>query len=85
MLQSVVVGLIVLAAVLYAFWALLPAGPRLNLARMLGEWGRAPGRSALFCRAAGAVERAAMKRKGMCSDCGAVEPRTSSVGRRPKG
>lgn len=72
MLQSILVGLIVLAAVLYAAWALLPARMRVRLAGRFGAWGRRPGRAPWLQRVAGGVESAARRRAGPCGDCGAT-------------
>jgi hypothetical protein len=73
MLEAILVGLIVLAAALYATWTLLPAAVRLRLAQRCGEWGRRPGRAGWLQRASLAVESAARKRAGGCSDCSAVQ------------
>jgi antibiotic biosynthesis monooxygenase (ABM) superfamily enzyme len=72
-LEAILVGLIVLVAVLYAAWTLLPAAARLRLAQRLGAWGRRPGRAAWLQRASTAVEDTARRRAGACSDCGAVQ------------
>lgn len=82
MLEAILVGLIVLAAALYATWTLLPAIVRLRLAQRLGEWGRSPGRARWLQRASGAVEAAARKRAGGCSDCSAVQARPPAQARR---
>lgn len=73
MLEAILVGLIVLAAALYATWTLLPATVRLRLAQRCGEWGRRPGRAGWLLRASTAVESAARRRAGACSDCSAVQ------------
>jgi hypothetical protein len=73
MLEAILVGLIVLAAVLYATWTLLPAVVRLRLAQRLGTWGRKPGRADWLRRASMTVESAARKRAGACGDCSAVQ------------
>jgi len=73
MLEAIVVGLIVLAAALYATWTLLPAAVRLRLAQRAGDWGRQPGRAGWLQRASTAVETAARKRAGACSDCSAAQ------------
>jgi len=39
MWQAIVVGLIVLVAILYATWRLLPASLRLRIAHGVAEWG----------------------------------------------
>ena len=73
MLEALLVGLIVLAAALYATWTLLPAAVRLRIAQRVGAWGRRPGRAAWLQRASTAVEMAARKRAGACGDCSAVQ------------
>jgi hypothetical protein len=73
MLEAILVGLIVLAAALYASWTLLPAAVRLRFAQRCGDWGRRPGRAGWLQRASIAVESAARKRAGACGDCGAVQ------------
>lgn len=80
MWEALLVGAIVLVAALYAIWALLPASPRLRLARSLAGWGRRPGRAAWITRGTGWLERAALRRLGGCSDCSAVQ---STPGRPP--
>ena len=86
MWQAVLVGLIVLAASLYAGWALLPAVPRLRLARAVARWSRRPGRPQWLGRAAGALESRASSRLGGCSDCSAAEPPASRTpAERPPG
>jgi hypothetical protein len=85
MWESILVGLIVLAAVLYAIWRMLPAGLRLRAAHRVGEWGQHPGRPAWSQRASAAVAAAARRGVGACSDCSAVqaEPTTPST-RKPR-
>jgi hypothetical protein len=73
MWQAIVVGLIVLAAAVYATWAMLPAVLRLRLAQRCVAWTAPPGRPDWLRRAAAAIERAARLRLGGCSDCGAVQ------------
>jgi hypothetical protein len=73
MWEAILVGLIVVAAALYAAWALLPATLRLRVAQRIGAWGRRPGRAAWLQRASTAVETAARRRVGACSDCSAVQ------------
>lgn len=74
MLESILVGLIVVAATAYAAWALVPGTTRLGLARRLGAWGRESGRPAWIGRATGAIERAVGQRHGGCSGCSSVPP-----------
>jgi len=73
MWQAIVTGLIVLAAVFYTVWALLPAALRLRLAQRLAVAARRTSRRAWLARAAGAIERNARRRLGGCSDCSAVQ------------
>ncbi len=82
MWETILVGLIVVAAAVYATWTLLPATARLGLARRLGEWGRRPGRAAWLQRASTAVEALARKRAGACGDCSAVQSSPSAPGSR---
>ena len=82
MLEAILVGLIVLAAALYATWTLLPATVRLSFAQRCGEWGRRPGRARWLQRASTAVETAARRRAGSCSDCGAVQSDPAAPSRR---
>lgn len=72
MWQVIVTGLIVLAAVVYAAWALMPAALRLRLAERLAATAQRTGRPAWLVRAAAAIERNARRRLGGCSDCSAV-------------
>lgn len=73
MWEAILVGLIVLAATLYATWRLLPASLRLRTARRIAERGRRPGSPAWLKRASIAVEAAARRGVGACSDCSAVQ------------
>lgn len=74
MLQTLLVGAIVTVAAAYAVWALVPGLTRLELARKLGAWGRAPGRAAWIARATAAIERTAAERQGGCGSCGSGPP-----------
>jgi hypothetical protein len=71
--QAIVVGLIVLAAAIYAAWALLPAGLRLRLARGLAALAQRAGGPAWLLRFAELVEGSALRRLGGCSKCSAVQ------------
>jgi hypothetical protein len=82
MAQAILVGMIVFAAALYAAWALAPANARLGLAQRVAAWGRRSGRPRWLQRASTAVEAAARKRAGGCSDCSAVQ---AAPTRRPAG
>jgi hypothetical protein len=73
MWEAILVGLIVVVAVLYTGWKLLPAVPRLRLAQVFATWARRPGRPAWLERFAAAAETAARGGHGACSDCGAVQ------------
>jgi hypothetical protein len=72
-LEAILVGSIVLLAALYATWTLLPASLRLRMARAIADWGRRPGRSRGAAGLTAAIERAAARRVGGCSDCSAVQ------------
>ena len=84
MWEAVIVGLIVLAAALYTIWRLLPASLRLRAAHRIAEWGRHPGRPAWLQRTSTAVESAARKGVGACSDCSAVQATPAPRDDRPK-
>jgi hypothetical protein len=73
MLEAILVGLIVLAAALYAAWRLLPASLRLRVAHRIADWGRRPGHPAWLRRASMSVEATARRGVGACSDCSAVQ------------
>ena len=73
MLESLVIGLIVVAAGGYAAWALIPVSTRRNLAlkgaRSLGG----PGAPGVAGKAAGVLQKIANKAPGGgCSDCPAA-------------
>ena len=84
MWQAIVVGLIVLTAVLYATWTLLPAAVRLRATQRVADWSRRPGRPAWLGRAATAAEAAARARLGGCGDCSAVQASPQQPEDRPK-
>jgi hypothetical protein len=69
MWQELVVGVVVLAAAVYASWALMPAAARLRLARGVLRWSE--GRTAVrwLRSAALAIESRAQKKPGGCGDC----------------
>jgi hypothetical protein len=72
MFEALAVGLIVIAAALYAVWAITPAASRARVARRLGDWGRGPDRSSWVARVTGALERAAARRlDSACGNCSA--------------
>ena len=82
--EALLVGLIVVVAVGYSLWALLPAAARLRLARALAAWGGRPGRPAWLARGTGALERVARARMGGCSECSAVQDAPKPPGNREK-
>jgi len=71
MWETILVGLIVLVAILYAIWRLSPAGLRLRTAHRIGEWDVAravqPG-----CRTLNGVEAAPAGGRA-CSACSAAQ------------
>jgi hypothetical protein len=73
MLESLLIALIVIAAALYAAWALTPASVRnggvLRLVRALGGT-ESPG---IRGRMAAALQRLAKSSGGGCSDCSAAK------------
>ena len=77
MWQTVVAGLIVTAAAVYALWALMPAVLRLRLAQRVAAAARRAGRPQWLVRTTAALERVALRNAGGCTECGAVqaEPR----------
>ena len=72
MWEAILVGLIVITAVLYAAWKLLPAASRLRLAQRVVRI--ADGRPAMgwLQRAARRVESAQQARLTGCGNCGAA-------------
>jgi hypothetical protein len=74
MWQTFVAGLIVVASAAYVLWALLPSVSRLRLARRLAASVRRSGRPRWLVRAGTALERAASRGAGGCSECKAVRP-----------
>jgi hypothetical protein len=73
MWQTIVAGLIVLAAAAYALWALMPRAPRLRLAQRLAASARRAGRPQWLVRTTAALERVARRSAGACSECSAVQ------------
>lgn len=73
MWEAILVGLIVVAAALYAVWRLLPAAVRLRAARQFVVWAGHPGRPEWLRRVSTSVESAARRGAGACSDCSAVQ------------
>jgi hypothetical protein len=73
MWQTVVAGLIVLAAAVYAMWALMPAVLRLRLTERLAASARRAGRPRWLVRATAALERVARQGAGGCSHCSAAQ------------
>ena len=72
MLESMLVGTIVVAAAVYAVWALMPATTRKGLASKAAKALGGPGAPGLAGRAAGMLQRLAKAPAGGCSDCPAA-------------
>jgi len=72
MWQAILAGLIVIVAVLYAGWTLVPVATRLRMAQVFATWARRPGRHPWLARIATTLETAARGRHGTCSDCRAI-------------
>jgi hypothetical protein len=72
MWEAILVGLIVIVAVLYAVWTLVPVSSRLHTAQVFATWAQRPGRNAWLASAARTLKKAARGRHGVCSDCGVV-------------
>jgi hypothetical protein len=72
MLESILVGLIVLGAALYAAWALIPALTRRNVALRAAALLGGPAAPGLPGRIAGRLQQAANARTGGCADCPAA-------------
>ena len=73
MWQAILAGLIVLTALVYAAWALMPAAVRFRLAQRLAAAARLMGSPAWLVRATGAIEGSARRGLGGCNDCSAVQ------------
>ena len=69
MLESILVGLIVVAATLYAAWAVTPAVSRNRLAARLAHRLGGPGAAGVRGRVATWLQRLAKAPVGGCSDC----------------
>ena len=69
MLESILVGLIVAAAMVYAAWALTPAVSRNRFAARLAHGLGDPGASGLRGRLATWLQRLAKAPVGGCGDC----------------
>ena len=82
--EALLVGAIVVVAVAYSLWALLPGAVRLRMAREAAAWGGKPGRSRWLARLTAALERAARAKVGGCSECSAVQDAPKQPGDRPK-
>ena len=82
--EALLVGTIVVVAIGYSLWALLPAAARLAAARSLAAWGARPGRPRWLARVTAALERAARAKVGGCSECGAVQDAPKPPADRPK-
>jgi hypothetical protein len=82
--EALLVGAIVVVAVAYSLWALLPAAARLKAARAAAAWGGKPGRPRWLARLTAAFERAARAKVGGCSECSAVQDAPKPPRDRPK-
>lgn len=72
MLESILVGLIVLVAALYAAWALMPALTRRNVALRISALLGGPTAPGLAGRIAARLQQAAHAKAGGCADCPAA-------------
>jgi hypothetical protein len=72
MLESILVGLIVLVAALYAAWALIPALTRRNIALRISALLGGPTTPGLSGRIAARLQQAAQAKAGGCADCPAA-------------
>jgi hypothetical protein len=72
MVESLLIGLIVLAAAGYAVWALLPVSTRRRLALRGVETLGGPGAPGVAGRTAGLLQKIASAPGGGCSDCPAA-------------
>ncbi|HET7204602.1 MAG TPA: hypothetical protein VFI92_14660 [Steroidobacteraceae bacterium] len=72
MLESLLIGLIVVVAAAYAVWALLPVSTRRNLALKGAHALGGPGAPGVAGKAAGLLQRIARTPAGGCSDCPAA-------------
>ena len=84
MLESLLVGVIVLAAAGYAAWALMPALTRRNLALKGAKALGGPGAPGLAGRTAGVLHRLAKAPAGGCSDCPAATLTPAERGQSPR-
>jgi hypothetical protein len=80
--EALLVGAIVVVAVGYSAWALLPRAARLRIAQSAAAWGRQPGRPAWLGRITAALERVARGKVGGCSECSAVQDAPKPPGSR---
>jgi hypothetical protein len=72
MLESILVGLIVLVAALYAVWALLPAPTRRDLALSTSRLLGGPSSPGIAGGLAGMLQRVAQAKAGGCAECPAA-------------
>jgi hypothetical protein len=72
MLESILVGLIVLVAALYAAWALMPPLTRRNVALRICALLGGPTAPGLTGRIAARLQKAADAKAGGCGDCPAA-------------
>jgi hypothetical protein len=75
MIETLLVGAIVLVATLYATWALLPTAGRQRVARRLARLSAASGVPAWLQRGARTLERRTSSTSGHCDGCSAQPPR----------
>jgi hypothetical protein len=83
MIESIVVGLIVAAAALYAVWAVMPALTRQRLALKLAHALGGPAAPGLAGKLAGQLQRLAQARAGGCNDCPAATLTPAERAKRP--
>ena len=72
MLESLLIGLIVVAAAGYAVWALMPGSTRRGLAHKGAHALGGPGAPGVAGKAAGVLQKIAQAPAGGCSDCPAA-------------
>ncbi len=72
MLESLVIGVVVLVAALYAVWALMPASTRRNLAMRWSHALGGPSAPGVAGQLAARLQKLAKVRAGGCSECPAA-------------
>ncbi len=73
MWEMLLVALIVIAAVVYSAWVLMPAAVRVRLARTCADRARAWRPDGWLARIAASIEDRARRSAGACNDCGAAQ------------